>query len=638
MGGMTEVRLPMFQNTPEFATLSPLPPTALAPKVLLPDEGTGFALELRDQTEVALPESSAVLAVSGAEMMLPAQLMPLPITPFIATQDPTVGASDVIGAETGQPLSSSQDPALVHIGLAPPDLPALPDQISPTDSIPDLPPPARTAQELPATNHGPVSAFVPGQALPEDQGKGGESAQVAIGQPPVGGTEDLAALSAQGAAIDSDSQPASAAIPLMMSSPPQPLQPIDGAAHARDSAKPEKTGSPPLEMAEIASTDVLPHGQDGQKPSGGAEPETARDLTQRSAHPVTQLVETTAALPATLGESALRFVWQDRMMESQPTSPSMPDLAPDLPVTTFASPPGKLSAVVDENIGSSASAAATIARPRVAGTEDAGRAEIGAVGTATPSGGSVAGGATLLTFSAIDQASRAPANTLGLAEDDPFMVRPMPQSTADKASHQAEVAPDALPSDPKDPAQAEEPQDTSLTLSPVESGQDKPDRRDSFSLPAVNPATTEATAPGQSASRFAAPLQVPETVKQVAESIANRKHDTPGKIELTLTPETLGRVHFEMRTDKNGLSVTLSAERQDTLDLIRRHLPDLVSELKQTGIQTGSFSFSGWQEGRHAPAPKPDFDTAAPVVPLQIAPTPLRPKPATPLGKLDLRV
>ena len=38
-----------------------------------------------------------------------------------------------------------------------------------------------------------------------------------------------------------------------------------------------------------------------------------------------------------------------------------------------------------------------------------------------------------------------------------------------------------------------------------------------------------------------------------------------GRIELTLSPETLGRVHFDMRPDATGLSITLSAERPETL-------------------------------------------------------------------------
>jgi hypothetical protein len=71
-----------------------------------------------------------------------------------------------------------------------------------------------------------------------------------------------------------------------------------------------------------------------------------------------------------------------------------------------------------------------------------------------------------------------------------------------------------------------------------------------------------------------------------------------GGIELTLQPETLGRMRFDMRQDEAGLSITLSAEEPETVELMRRHLPELVAELKSAGIQASSLSFGAWGDGR----------------------------------------
>ncbi|NEY91128.1 flagellar hook-length control protein FliK [Tabrizicola oligotrophica] len=121
---------------------------------------------------------------------------------------------------------------------------------------------------------------------------------------------------------------------------------------------------------------------------------------------------------------------------------------------------------------------------------------------------------------------------------------------------------------------------------------------------------------------------------------ANLTTDQPGRIELTLAPETLGRLHFDMRPEGAGLSITLSAERAETLDLMRRHLPELAAELKQLGIQAGSFSFGGWSDGRQ-PRAETTFDTRAPTTgatPDFTPPAPVSHRPMAAAGALDLRI
>lgn len=106
-------------------------------------------------------------------------------------------------------------------------------------------------------------------------------------------------------------------------------------------------------------------------------------------------------------------------------------------------------------------------------------------------------------------------------------------------------------------------------------------------------------------ARAAADAPVKSPAQQASAALAARPTDQPGRIEVTLAPETLGRLHFDMRPEGAGLAITLSAERPETLDLMRRHLPDLLVELKQAGVQAGTLSFGSWSEGRHAPPPAP---------------------------------
>lgn len=89
----------------------------------------------------------------------------------------------------------------------------------------------------------------------------------------------------------------------------------------------------------------------------------------------------------------------------------------------------------------------------------------------------------------------------------------------------------------------------------------------------------------------------PTPVQQAAIAvISSASADFSGQIELTLTPDELGSVRFDMRPDGEGMSIVLSAERPETLDLMRRNTADLIAELKQSGIQMASFTFGTWSE------------------------------------------
>lgn len=103
-------------------------------------------------------------------------------------------------------------------------------------------------------------------------------------------------------------------------------------------------------------------------------------------------------------------------------------------------------------------------------------------------------------------------------------------------------------------------------------------------------------------------------VQQVATALSLNLPEQPGRIELTLTPENLGKLHFDFRPEGDSLSIILSAERPETLDLMRRHLPDLIAELRQLGLEPGNLSFGTWAEGGQGKSQMHDRGVAAPSV------------------------
>lgn len=66
-----------------------------------------------------------------------------------------------------------------------------------------------------------------------------------------------------------------------------------------------------------------------------------------------------------------------------------------------------------------------------------------------------------------------------------------------------------------------------------------------------------------------------------------------GSIEVRLAPEELGRVRLSLNPGETNITVHISAERQETMDLIRRNLELFSQSLKQEGFSNLSFSFGG---------------------------------------------
>ncbi len=73
-----------------------------------------------------------------------------------------------------------------------------------------------------------------------------------------------------------------------------------------------------------------------------------------------------------------------------------------------------------------------------------------------------------------------------------------------------------------------------------------------------------------------------------------------GPLELALAPEELGHLSISIKHDGDFVQVTVLADRPETLDLMRRHSAELVTELRQAGYSGASLSFGQGNHGQQS--------------------------------------
>lgn len=179
---------------------------------------------------------------------------------------------------------------------------------------------------------------------------------------------------------------------------------------------------------------------------------------------------------------------------------------------------------------------------------------------------------------------------------------------------------------------------------------------DSFILPdnpaPLAPATRDVGAPLPLAadlplthSRAPLPLlhhsatpQMPRLSTEFLGLVQNQAAAPPdGTITVTLSPVELGDLQLSMVRDGDQLRVAITADRPETLELLRRNTDQLGQELRDAGFASTSFSFSQGQQSQQQPDPTPserldDWREDIPVV----RPTPARLNPTS--AGLDLRI
>ncbi len=118
-------------------------------------------------------------------------------------------------------------------------------------------------------------------------------------------------------------------------------------------------------------------------------------------------------------------------------------------------------------------------------------------------------------------------------------------------------------------------------------------------LPSAVPASGGAPGAEQALARHAS--------LQVVAAAQGRPGDS---VALTLSPEELGRVHLQFHGQNGSMTVSLTIERPETLDLMRRHIETLTQELRNIGYREVNIGFG--QEGArqggfgygHGPGPE----------------------------------
>lgn len=107
-------------------------------------------------------------------------------------------------------------------------------------------------------------------------------------------------------------------------------------------------------------------------------------------------------------------------------------------------------------------------------------------------------------------------------------------------------------------------------------------------LPPLAP--TEASEARRSAEAPAPRLEMPAR-PVLTQLVQAAKSAIDGMVEVKLSPEELGRVRLAMTTAESGMTVLVTAERPETLDLIRRNIDLFASDLADQGFTDLSFSF-----------------------------------------------
>lgn len=114
-------------------------------------------------------------------------------------------------------------------------------------------------------------------------------------------------------------------------------------------------------------------------------------------------------------------------------------------------------------------------------------------------------------------------------------------------------------------------------------------------LPSTTTAVhADAGRPGPGSPQHAA-LQVADAVRQAGPT---------GALEIALDPEELGRVRLVFSAAEAGLAVTLQAERGETLEMLRRHVDLLLSDLRARGFDDVQVDFGGSMWGGQREASK----------------------------------
>ena len=137
-----------------------------------------------------------------------------------------------------------------------------------------------------------------------------------------------------------------------------------------------------------------------------------------------------------------------------------------------------------------------------------------------------------------------------------------------------------------------------------------------------------------SVAQAAAHAALPKGLSSAIARAASRPADSD-RVDLTLDPVELGPVRFAVISNGDQVQVSLTSERPETLDLLRRHAGELRAELREQGFANPTLSFGQWGQDRAADPPQPAAEFAEITAPAVTEPIAFVRIPA---AGLDLRL
>ncbi|WP_183470290.1 flagellar hook-length control protein FliK [Limimaricola variabilis] len=128
------------------------------------------------------------------------------------------------------------------------------------------------------------------------------------------------------------------------------------------------------------------------------------------------------------------------------------------------------------------------------------------------------------------------------------------------------------------------------------------------------------------------PLPLPQ---QLAAAVTGA---SDGRVEIRLDPEELGRVVLQMQSDGDRISLTITTERAEISDLLRRHLQELAQEFRALGYRSIDLGFGGGDGARSGAGRGQATPSALPTDASDDVPPQSVSEPAPGRAGLDLRL
>lgn len=90
---------------------------------------------------------------------------------------------------------------------------------------------------------------------------------------------------------------------------------------------------------------------------------------------------------------------------------------------------------------------------------------------------------------------------------------------------------------------------------------------------------------------------MPSIAQQIAAALVDPRNDRSGPIDVALDPPELGRVRLSVTEVNGAIMLSITADRPETADLMRRHVALLMEEFARSGLDAPSVDISGGDRG-----------------------------------------